>query len=548
MKPNSFRWCCRVIMGFILMLPTMSIGQEGASEDAFSAALANLKAASMQERGLAIEQLATVQKPQAIVVLQALLDGRLFNLKANDKLVIGEEVEAGYQLIDAKTSESLGTVDRSATQKITLTNSLRTSLRKIIGRLELNDDDAGVRLAAVNAMGKSVDAESLTLLQNHLSVETDESVQKAIKLILGLEQLNSADKALRLAAIELLKDQANQNVVNRLNELVEKDAEGHYLETDSDVRNQAKAALVKIDSQLQVYAAIETLFFGLSLGAVLVLAAIGLAITFGVMGVINMAHGELMMLGAYTTYVTQQLMPDHLGLSLVIAIPAAFIISALAGIIIERGIIRFLYGRPLETLLATFGVSLFLQQTVRSIFSPLNRSVATPEWMSGTLQINDFLSLTWNHFYILVFCLLVFVLLLQILKRTRLGLEVRAVAQNRNMAKAMGIPTGRVDALTFGLGSGIAGMAGVALSQITNVGPNLGQAYIVDSFMVVVFGGVGNLWGTLVAGFTLGIANKLLEPYAGAVLAKILVLVFIILFIQKRPRGLFPQQGRAAEG
>jgi urea transport system permease protein len=535
-------------MGFILMLPTMSMGQEGASEDAFSAALANLKAASMQERGLAIEQLAIVQKPQAIVVLQALLDGRLFNLKANDKLVIGEEVEAGYQLIDAKTSESLGTVDRSATQKITLTNSLRTSLRKIIGRLELNDDDAGVRLAAVNAMGKSVDAESLTLLQNHLSVETDESEQKAIKLILGLEQLNSADKALRLAAIELLKDQTNQNVVNRLNELVEKDAEGHYLEADSDVRNQAKAALVKIDSQLQVYAAIETLFFGLSLGAVLVLAAIGLAITFGVMGVINMAHGELIMLGAYTTYVTQQLMPDHLGLSLVIAIPAAFIISTLAGIVIERGIIRFLYGRPLETLLATFGVSLFLQQTVRSIFSPLNRSVATPEWMSGTLQINDFLSLTWNHFYILVFCLLVFVLLLQILKRTRLGLEVRAVAQNRNMAKAMGIPTGRVDALTFGLGSGIAGVAGVALSQITNVGPNLGQAYIVDSFMVVIFGGVGNLWGTLVAGFTLGIANKLLEPYAGAVLAKILVLVFIILFIQKRPRGLFPQQGRAAEG
>ena len=241
-------------------------------------------------------------------------------------------------------------------------------------------------------------------------------------------------------------------------------------------------------------------------------------------------------------------MPDHLGLSLVIAIPAAFIISALAGIIIERGIIRFLYGRPLETLLATFGVSLFLQQTVRSIFSPLNRSVATPEWMSGTLQINDFLALTWNHFYILVFCLLVFVLLLQILKRTRLGLEVRAVAQNRNMAKAMGIPTGRVDALTFGLGSGIAGVAGVALSQITNVGPNLGQAYIVDSFMVVVFGGVGNLWGTLVAGFSLGVANKVIEPYAGAVLAKILVLVFIILFIQKRPRGLFPQRGRAVEG
>ena len=265
------------------------------------------------------------------------------------------------------------------------------------------------------------------------------------------------------------------------------------------------------------------------------------------MGVINMAHGELMMLGAYTTYVMQQLMPGYLGTALILSIPMAFIVAALVGIAIERGIIRFLYGRPLETLLATFGVSLFLQQAVRSIFSPLNRSVSTPEWMSGSWQINDFLSLTWNRFYILVFCLLVFVTLLQILKRTKLGLEVRAVAQNRQMARAMGIPTSRVDAMTFGLGSGIAGVAGVALSQITNVGPNLGQAYIVDSFMVVVFGGVGNLFGTLVAGFSLGIANKVLEPYAGAVLAKILVLVFIILFIQKKPRGMFPQKGRAAE-
>jgi len=530
------------------MSPTLSTGQENAAEDVFSAALANLKAGSMQERGQAIEQLAAVPTPQAVAVLQALLDGRLFNLKADEKLVIGKEVESGYQLIDAKSATSRGTVDRSATQKITVNNSLRTSLRKIIGRLQLNDHDADIRLAAVSAMGKSVDEESLALLREHLSSEQNENVQKAIKLILGLEQLNSTDKAMRLAAIELLKGQASQEVVNRLNGLVEKDAEGHYLEADSDVRNQAEAAMAKINSQLQMYAGIETLFFGLSLGAVLVLAAIGLAITFGVMGVINMAHGELMMLGAYTTYVTQQLMPNHLGLSLAVAVPAAFIISALVGIVIERGIIRFLYGRPLETLLATFGVSLFLQQTVRSIFSPLNRSVATPEWMSGSLQINDFLSLTWNRFYILMFCLLVFALLLQILKRTRLGLEVRAVAQNRNMALAMGIPTGQVDALTFGLGSGIAGVAGVALSQITNVGPNLGQAYIVDSFMVVVFGGVGNLWGTLLAGFSLGVANKLLEPYAGAVLAKILVLVFIILFIQKRPRGLFPQQGRAVEG
>ncbi|MEW8365119.1 MAG: urea ABC transporter permease subunit UrtB, partial [Candidatus Thiodiazotropha taylori] len=292
----------------------------------------------------------------------------------------------------------------------------------------------------------------------------------------------------------------------------------------------------------------ENLFFGLSLGSVLVLAAIGLAITFGVMGVINMAHGELIMIGAYTTYVIQLLMPDSIGTATLIAIPIAFVVSGLVGIAIERGVIRFLYGRSLETLLATFGISLILQQTVRSIFSPLNRSVETPSWMSGAWEINSALSLTLNRLYIIVFCLLVFAALFYVLKKTALGLQVRAVSQNRAMARAMGVRSEWVDAMTFGLGSGVAGIAGVALSQLTNVGPNLGQSYIIDSFMVVVFGGVGNLWGTLVSGMSLGVANKFLEPWSGAVLAKILVLVFIILFIQKRPKGLFPQKGRAAEG
>ncbi|WP_455200534.1 urea ABC transporter permease subunit UrtB [Kaarinaea lacus] len=291
----------------------------------------------------------------------------------------------------------------------------------------------------------------------------------------------------------------------------------------------------------------ETIFFGLSLGSVLLLAAIGLAITFGVMGVINMAHGELIMLGAYTTYVVQLLMPDYIEYSLFVAVPAAFLVSGLFGIAIERGVIRFLYGRPLETLLATFGISLILQQLVRTIFSPLNRAVETPAWMSGTLEITGAFSITYNRFYIIIFSLMVFFALLAVLKKTPLGLQVRAVSQNRSMAKAMGIKTEWVDALTFGLGSGIAGVAGVALSQLTNVGPNLGQSYIIDSFMVVVFGGVGNLWGTLVGAMSLGVVNKFLEPWSGAVMAKILVLVFIILFIQKKPRGLFPQKGRAAE-
>jgi len=536
-----------LIVALFVILPSFGHGDKSA-ENTYSSALSKLNGTTMQERQAAIEQLAAIPEPRSVIILQALLDGHLLNLKTDNRVVIGTPDDTGYSLTDAMDGKDLGSVDRSAAQKINLTNSLRTSLRKMIGRLELNAEDAEIRLRAVNAIGEALDEEGLALLKIHLATEKDDSVKQAINLVLGLTQLDSNDKATRLAAIELLKNHASQAVVNRLNELVEKDDNGQYVESDSDVRNKAQVALSAINSKIKLYAAMETAFFGLSLGAVLVLAAIGLAITFGVMGVINMAHGELIMLGAYTTYVTQQLMHNHIELSLLVAIPAAFIISALTGIAIERGIIRFLYGRPLETLLATFGVSLFLQQTVRSIFSPLNRSVTTPEWMTGSLQINDFLALTWNRFYILAFCLLVFVALLQILKRTRLGLEVRAVAQNRTMAKAMGIPTDRVDALTFGLGSGIAGVAGVALSQITNVGPNLGQSYIVDSFMVVVFGGVGNLWGTLVAGFSLGIANKLLEPYAGAVLAKILVLVFIILFIQKRPRGLFPQKGRAAEG
>ena len=279
----------------------------------------------------------------------------------------------------------------------------------------------------------------------------------------------------------------------------------------------------------------------------LLLAAVGLAITFGVMGVINMAHGEMLMLGAYSTFVVQQVMPDSIEYSLFVAIPTAFIITGLVGIGIERGVIRFLYGRPLETLLATFGLSLILQQAVRSVFSPLNRSVITPEWLSGSYEFNPALSLTYNRMYIVLFSLFVLVGLLLLLKKTSFGLQMRAVTQNRNMAKAMGIRTGWVDSLTFGLGSGIAGIGGVALSQLTNVGPNLGQAYIVDSFMVVVFGGVGNLWGTFFGAMSLGVANKFLEPFSGAVIAKILVLVFIILFIQKYPRGMFALKGRVAD-
>jgi urea transport system permease protein len=280
------------------------------------------------------------------------------------------------------------------------------------------------------------------------------------------------------------------------------------------------------------------------------LAAIGLAITFGVMGVINMAHGEMVMLGAYTTFVVQELIRFHnpalFDYSLAIAVPLAFIVAGLVGIAVERTIIRFLYGRPLETLLATWGLSLILQQAVRTAFGPTNKEVGNPSWMSGAFDVGG-MTITYNRLWIIIFTLVVFAALLGLLRFTRFGLEMRAVTQNRAMAASMGIRTGRIDALTFGLGSGIAGIAGVALSQIDNVSPNLGQSYIIDSFMVVVFGGVGNLWGTLVGAFSLGLANKFLEPFAGAVLGKIAILVLIILFIQKRPRGLFALKGRAVE-
>ncbi|MFD0938490.1 urea ABC transporter permease subunit UrtB, partial [Methylobacterium trifolii] len=316
------------------------------------------------------------------------------------------------------------------------------------------------------------------------------------------------------------------------------------------VKAAASRGIAAIETRLAVIAALQNVWYGISLGSVLLLAAIGLAITFGVMGVINMAHGEMVMLGAYTTYLVQDALRTHApalaGWALPLSIPAAFLVAGAVGVLIERFIIRFLYGRPLETLLATFGVSLVLQQTVRSIFGPTNREVGSPPFMTGTFDLFG-MAITWGRLWIVLFSLAVFLGLLFVLRKTSFGLKTRAVTQNRRMAAAMGIRTPWVDAMTFGLGSGIAGIAGVALSQIDNVSPNLGQGYIIDSFLVVVFGGVGNLWGTLVAALTLGVANKLAEPYLGAVLAKIALLIFIILFIQKRPRGLFALKGRAVE-
>jgi urea transport system permease protein len=517
----------------------------------YAAAIAQLPTASYAQKNDAVRKLAQLQQPGTKALLTAFLDGDLYVRSSDSKVfIIVAASNDHYKLTDAITQQVTDATSTDGFDKIGANNQLRKALRNAIAQFDLNSASAETRLAAVKEMLRSLEVDNIAALRERLAKETDTAVRDEIRTSLAFVELDSSDANQRLAAIKELKGSMNSDVYNRLSTLVEQHDDGHgdkYAEPDERVRLAAHNALTKIDRWRATYNAGQTLFFGLSLGSVLVLSAIGLAITFGVMGVINMAHGELMMLGAYTTYVTQLLMPNHIGASIFVAIPAAFIVSGLVGILIERGLVRFLYGRPLETLLATFGVSLILQQIVRDVFTANNRPVETPAWMAGSWQFNDAFSLTFNRLYVVLFTALVFVALLLVLKRTTLGLNVRAVALNRAMAKAMGIRTEWVDALTFGLGSGIAGIAGVALSQLTNVGPNLGQQYIVDSFMVVVFGGVGNLWGTLISGMSLGVINKLLEPYAGAVLAKIFVLIFLILFIQRRPRGLFPQKGRAAE-
>ncbi len=539
--------CLGVLLLLATLTPPPALAQDPASDEALSEAVAGFTATDFTAKQAVVERLAQTPHRRTVVILTAMLNGDLYYRKHDERVVIAQTGDAELALFDPVTGEALGAAAKSDLKKVTVNNPLRGLLRNVIGQLSLSSPEPADRLAAVREIMKDLSPDAIDQLRAAEGREQDSRVLEQIRDALALADLQGQDRALRLAAIERLGASLEPEVRNRLAVLAETDAGGNTAGAEAELRQAARAALARIDGRVQFYHLLETVFFGISLGSVLLLAAIGLAITFGVMGVINMAHGELMMIGAYTTYVVQLLMPQHIDLSLFVAVPLAFIVAGLFGILIERGVIRFLYGRPLETLLATFGISLVLQQLVRSIFSPLNRSVATPSWMSGSLQINSVLSLTYNRLYIVLFSLLVFAALLLILKKSRLGLQVRAVAQNRAMARAMGVRSDWVDALTFGLGSGIAGVAGVALSQLTNVGPNLGQAYIIDSFMVVVFGGVGNLWGTLVGALSLGVVNKFLEPWSGAVLAKIFVLVAIILFIQKRPRGLFPQKGRAAE-
>jgi urea transport system permease protein len=527
-----------MMMTLVLSLcASVIVHAQGNSPQVFANALERLKADSFSETEAAIAAFSATPSPQGIAILDAMADRRLFagpgGVYYRDKSGLALEAGSGQPV----------TIPPD-TPMVRLNNRLRNVVQAALGSMTLLSPDPAQRLRAAESVFKSRDAAALPIIESALTKEAVPRVKNALQearaaIILSTATAPEVD---RIAAAQRIALASDNEAISLLRQFSGQTTGGLKAVIDQGIGTIERAQRIRAWGQ--------TVWFGISLGSVLLLAAIGLAITFGVMGVINMAHGEMVMIGAYVTFVVQELFRTHaphlLDWSLPIAIPLAFLTSGLVGIAIERGVIRFLYGRPLETLLATFGISLMLQQLIRTWFGPTNREVSAPSYMSGSFEFLG-MQITYGRLWIVVFTLVVFAALLLILKATSLGLQMRAVTQNRRMASAMGIRTRFVDAMTFGLGSGIAGIAGVALSQIDNVSPNLGQSYIIDSFMVVVFGGVGNLWGTLVAAFTLGIANKLLEPFAGAVLGKILILILLILFIQKRPRGLFALKGRAVE-
>ena len=531
----------RIILSLLLCFVATALFSPAQADTA--ALLDGLKAKGFKAKIAAVEKLAASGDDRVVAPLTAMLKGRLHKRKSDGTLVIIKKIDGKKFFFHALNGKKLGPAKSRTSKKIRVNNSLRGILRGVLGALTLFSDDPGQRLSAARTMFKSAGKDSLSALSKALTREPDVTNREALSRTLAGARLRHGSGAEKIAAAKRLAEFPDQEV----RDLLARSA----LSAQGDLLHAVKEAAASIEQRLAFFNILQNLFQGISLGSVLLLAAIGLAITFGVMGVINMAHGEIVMLGAYTTHVVQTTVlgyyPDAVSQSLLLSIPAAFLVAGLFGIFLERSVIRFLYGRPLETLLATWGLSLMLQQFVRSIFGPTNREVIAPSWMSGSIEITGGLVLTNNRICIIIFAALVFLALTLIIRYTDFGLRMRAVTQNRAMANAVGIRSNWIDALTFGLGSGVAGLAGVALSQIDNVSPNLGQSYIIDSFLVVVFGGVGNLWGTLVGALSLGIANKFLEPFAGAVLGKILILVLVILFIQKRPRGMFALKGRAVE-
>ena len=532
---------CRACLAALLVIFGVALIGANAHAAGLDDALAKFTADDFSDTADGINDIAASGSARAETIIRALQDGRLMFSAERKAVYIKDDAD---KLVDAATGQPVAGEPPADLDNVRINNRLRGVIDATLGGLTLLSRDPATRKDAAEAVFKSRDANALPRLEDAIAKEQDPRIKQALMqaraaIVLASDDAKDEDK---LAAIPIIQQRGDQDALAILQSLP--------ADTAAPVAKAAASAAAAIRNRLAIWNAVQNAWYGISLGSVLLLAAIGLAITFGVMGVINMAHGEMVMIGAYVTYVVQETIrtrnPALFDYSLAIAIPLAFLVAGFVGILIERGIIRFLYGRPLETLLATWGLSLILQQAVRTLFGPNNREVGNPSFMSGAFDLGG-ITITYNRLWIICFALAVFVALLGLLRFTRFGLEMRAVTQNRAMAASMGIRTSTIDALTFGLGSGIAGMAGVALSQIDNVSPNLGQGYIIDSFMVVVFGGVGNLWGTLVGSFVLGIANKFLEPVAGAVLGKIAILVLIILFIQKRPRGMFALKGRAVE-
>jgi urea transport system permease protein len=499
----------------------------------------------IDERLAALAGIAGAGDTTALPLLQGLVDGEV--QVAGDARVL--RVKDG-RAVDVLTGATVDPLPEPL-EEVVVNNRLRREIATAIAVLRLTAPERAVRLAAAKGLQSGADEDMLPAIARAQAGEQDPEIKGLLVLAQATIELGSGDKAKRLAAIRALGASNSASTKTLLLGLLEKKGDA-YAEPDAEVRAEAEIALRAVEGRLATGEMAGRVFSGLSLGSILLLAALGLAITYGLMGVINMAHGELIMIGAYATYVVQNAFRTHLPAAfdayLVAALPVAFLAAALVGVAMERTVIRFLYGRPLETLLATWGISLVLIQTTRTLFGAQNVQVENPAWMSGGIEVFSNAVLPYSRIVIIGFAAVVLTGVWLLLARTRLGLFVRGVTQNRPMASALGVPTGRIDTLAFGLGSGIAGLAGCALSQIGNVGPDLGQSTIVDSFMVVVLGGVGQLAGTVYAGLGLGIANKFLEAWSGAVLAKIAVLVFIIVFIQKRPQGLFALKGRMADG
>ena len=505
--------------------------------------VAPLAADDFDAKSAAIDKLIARHDKESLTVLRALSEDGVLATDSGAVLL-----QDGDTTRDAVTGK---TVEAGDAQPVTLNNLLRAKVAGALSGLRLDSPDQTTRAEAIDALLKNPDASIKPLINAARAKETDPALKKRLDTLWAMTALHDADAAKRLEAVQLVAARHDLEMNELLRPLVAKKADGSFAESDARVRTAAQSGIDELDAIRRRSEIAGTLFAGLSLGSVLLLAALGLAITYGLIGVINMAHGEFLMIGAYATYVVQNLFqrmaPGAVDWYPLVAVPASFAAAALVGIVIERLVLKHLYGRPLETLLTTFGISLILIQATRMLFGAQNVQVVNPSWMSGGVTVLPGLILPYNRLAILAFALIVVGIAWAVLTKTRLGLFVRAVTQNRRMAACVGVKTARVDSYAFAFGAGIAGLGGCALSQIGNVGPDLGQSYIIDSFMAVVLGGVGQLAGTVIGGFGLGLVSKAIEPFWGAVLAKIAVLVLIVLFIQKRPQGMFALKGRSAE-